>query len=1211
MGGLEVYGPVREMPSAWATESGELYFGFGSRWFSDCNGQEHWIRLEWDNEAADPSKLSRSALTILASSLCWLPDFFLLPSPALVLSIELIPGAFLQVMSPLGAFIQSGTNNVSLGVPWGFTRLLSFALQDANGQAGTEFTIKIIQAPVRTSANWSVVVTTPDSVVRRLNNSSPLSDGQILLPGTAAGGTALLSFTLAGGATILSAALSVSLFLGTGTTYAWTVQSEDGKNTSSFGLTFIVPPLSHNASWTALITLPSRLPGFVVSVNQSSSAVAVVKLPPQAAGSTALISFSLALGTSLVPPSSAVNVTLGVRGSVGSYSFQVWAPDGTSSGRRKINLQVALSSQANWTLTISHASISSSLILTDRTDPSLTSNKLPYTAAYSVVSLQLSLADGATVSPNFSPALALGARGSNYTYAGKVTSEDASASSSISFTVSVGLSPLANWTLSVQTSSGVRSFSSNDGRSIAPMQLPYTDAATLANVSITAADGASFLTNPASPSLRLGARGSNMIFVLNITSENGGTQSSFILAMHVALSLRNDWSLSIDAVGGSALFDSSTAVGGIGRLSLPSISASTQATLSFTIADGARLSPPFSHVVLTLGGRGSTTNYSFRCVAEDGTAGPVFNVSIFVALSSVRWFELLIRAPGLADTLLSQDDSSTPSYTLPYTSALSFANLSFTLPDGASLLVNGSVAASLEQLVPLGPTGSSVQFQFNVPSEDGGMDSRAGVVITFRVAASEDHRITDIALSSMRNWTVLIRGTEISSVLLTNRSSSAAGVFHLSPASAHGSELLKFSLPPGATLIPSNLTAIVQLGSCGSVTNYTFICRTESGVASQPYTLSFQVALQPDPQPSFLQPPTSYRLGSVQPLQLQVKFTGSVSAAVMASMRYTLTLISVPDLTLGLAPTVVISSSNSSLLQVDDNWLDGLGGADALTFELRVQATDTLPEHVSVAGVQPSGSVSTRVQIFPAIQLQLQVPDATVDPCSGSMLCSNGGACVATLDSVSTASTGVLTYSLSCACASYPVAYYGLTCDFAILECPSCVSSFLGASPMTLYGLMLTSLVRLRIAERVVPFSVEAVDVNNLDAEAAGVLQRQGSDFAERLQRVQFQTPSLISVNRSVLTSSVSPRLPGRELMASSDGVNPVSAYEQVTLNSNLPGRSLDGTVELNLTHLLYYSSSSCIAVGEWKEDGLGGCVQCPPGGYWSVGATSPDTFAT
>jgi hypothetical protein len=181
---------------------------------------------------------------------------------------------------------------------------------------------------------------------------------------------------------------------------------------------------------------------------------------------------------------------------------------------------------------------------------------------------------------------------------------------------------------------------------------------------------------------------------------------------------------------------------------------------------------------------------------------------------------------------------------------------------------------------------------------------------------------------------------------------------------------------------------------------------------------------------------------------------------------------------------------------------------------------------------------------------------------------------------------------------------YGATCEFAVLDCPSCISSYRGGGSISIYGVGLDSVFRLRVAGRSTEFNrAQWVNASN-SVEEQSIWQRWGAAYPQ-LQSLTLITPALVNITNSSSSSSLQSHLM-RSLLEDTAAdpdvlVNPPSAYKQLTLDSVLltggAGTSTSSSfLQVNYSSLLFYSSSSCGA-GVWKEDGAGDCLPCPLGG--------------
>jgi hypothetical protein len=314
-------------------------------------------------------------------------------------------------------------------------------------------------------------------------------------------------------------------------------------------------------------------------------------------------------------------------------------------------------------------------------------------------------------------------------------------------------------------------------------------------------------------------------------------------------------------------------------------------------------------------------------------------------------------------------------------------------------------------------------------------------------------------------------------------------------------------------------------------------------------------------------------------------------------LRFRWSYQSQAELSSGGSPTV-LPSATSPLLSVDPTLLRA---GESYVFLLRV--TDADPTHVHpLTGVAPASQLNFSVLVTEPPRQEVQTTEHT-NPCAGSTLCHNGGACL--YEEVVGDGGGVgATYSLSCQCPSSPYAFFGAQCSFTVLSCPSCVSPFVGGASLRLYGVGLDSLFRISVAQRPALFE-PAIRLNatTLDSEQKQMWNKFGLSYPD-MQSMTLITPALVQRQSN---ATVDPFLHpfargGRRLFDSSAGsdvlTNPPSAYQMLTLESVFlaGGGGSSSFVQVNYSRLLLYSSSSC-GVDVWKEDGLGGCLPCPPGG--------------
>jgi hypothetical protein len=305
-----------------------------------------------------------------------------------------------------------------------------------------------------------------------------------------------------------------------------------------------------------------------------------------------------------------------------------------------------------------------------------------------------------------------------------------------------------------------------------------------------------------------------------------------------------------------------------------------------------------------------------------------------------------------------------------------------------------------------------------------------------------------------------------------------------------------------------------------------------------------------------------------------------------------------------------VIAGNSSLLILEDSSLV----ADVL-MQFIVHITDTLLSHASSLGVQPSSTSAVSILILSPIQEHVVEMEAGVDPCAGQSLCIHGS-CIPTLNPDNLLGSSTLSYSLSCACPTTPVLWYGERCSLAVLDCEGCVASYSRSSVVTLYGVLLNTIVDVRLEGELLPATLMTLDDSS---ERAHTLRGRFGNVSS-LQVLSFTAPALGNRSRStVKTSSRSNSHVMLQLASASDSTpvvvsNPISAYKRLVLRSYLPGSGVDGVLEVMLSSLLFYSSSNCLSEGLFAPDGQGGCSSCPSGGicpgggrvwpqagYWSV----------
>jgi hypothetical protein len=154
------------------------------------------------------------------------------------------------------------------------------------------------------------------------------------------------------------------------------------------------------------------------------------------------------------------------------------------------------------------------------------------------------------------------------------------------------------------------------------------------------------------------------------------------------------------------------------------------------------------------------------------------------------------------------------------------------------------------------------------------------------------------------------------------------------------------------------------------------------------------------------------------------------------------------------------------------------------------------------------------------------------------------------------------------------------------------VSPYSGGKLLTLYGMDLSSVLRLSVAGRSVSFSVPKSAYASTNSDVGDIIAKLGLPL-RALDFVTFTSPNLLSPMAGDGTGNVTEN-------------NPIPVYQVLSLDVLVPEAGsvvLEGVMDAqqNYSQLLLYTSSICIAPGVWKEDGVGGCLPCPTGGYWSV----------
>ena len=296
-------------------------------------------------------------------------------------------------------------------------------------------------------------------------------------------------------------------------------------------------------------------------------------------------------------------------------------------------------------------------------------------------------------------------------------------------------------------------------------------------------------------------------------------------------------------------------------------------------------------------------------------------------------------------------------------------------------------------------------------------------------------------------------------------------------------------------------------------------------------------------------------------------------------------------------------------------------------YTLTLTVTDVDFFHATDESDIVATSIATRVRVKAKVQFILQ---AVSNPCAKVSPCLYGGTCVGVTIPEPPNSHELrneldvgLWWRLSCACLTSPVAFFGPTCSFAIVRCRDCLTSspFVGNKTIDMFGIGFNSLLTLEVAGRSLSFlpprRVNASE-NTEVATGLATLRTMATatsfdSFAtmNALEVLTFTTPSLVALTETAKPPStalepVNTTVTGGNTNASTSiarslvhsslefALTPltIDSYQLLTLSTILPGTS--DIFQLNFTNLIFYSSSACTEVGQWKSDGRGGCLPCP-----------------
>jgi hypothetical protein len=407
-------------------------------------------------------------------------------------------------------------------------------------------------------------------------------------------------------------------------------------------------------------------------------------------------------------------------------------------------------------------------------------------------------------------------------------------------------------------------------------------------------------------------------------------------------------------------------------------------------------------------------------------------------------------------------------------------------------------------------------------------------------------------------------------------------------------------LPPCPLLVPANAVAG---GGCGSslpsgdscsftcasgfvLDSPSTICSLDGLATVQRCEPASRFLIVAPLEVSFEHPPSS--IAASDQLNLQASLVlDPLTAATPEWLRYEWHC-SDPSFVLW-NPALLAGPANSSSLTLRNG---ALVAGRQYVFTVHVMDTHPLHRVSSAMTAQPFAEASVTVAVTAALELTVAARTG-VDPCAAQNPCLNGGRCIATL------TAGASSYVLSCECRSTPFAFFGADCSFGVLACPGCVSSFAGGQQLTLLGVGLKSIRTITLAGKPVSFvSVTHVNASS-SAAAASVLAQLGQPGTPSLDSISFRAPP-IHVNETYSPGGSATALSRRLL--DSEGSAPPSfpaSYELLSVTAVPP--SADKTMQINYTTLVFYTPSQCLKEGQWTDDGMGGCLSCPAGGYWSI----------
>jgi hypothetical protein len=338
----------------------------------------------------------------------------------------------------------------------------------------------------------------------------------------------------------------------------------------------------------------------------------------------------------------------------------------------------------------------------------------------------------------------------------------------------------------------------------------------------------------------------------------------------------------------------------------------------------------------------------------------------------------------------------------------------------------------------------------------------------------------------------------------------------------------------------------------------------------------------PSPTVAFLNPMSKWRVGSNLPLRFEAIVSSATDSAQRAALQYEWSLAPAN----AVAGTDVTVDDTAAYITLNPAVLS------AGSYIILLIVTDTLPAHLSSQSPEPSSSLTWSFEVLPSLDVVVEVATSQVDPCAGSTLCKYGGVCQSTLDTASSA-TSSNTYSLSCICPSFPISFYALDCSFAILTLAGGVASYTEGGDVRIYGLGLEYLFALSVATTSVNWNIQPANASS-SFEAENVIALYEPIYGEgSVHLVTFHAPPLILRNSTHNSSSFEALDFWRSLMQDgitlTGNVDLINSYQVLTLNSTLPSSSSTNVV-LQLPNVIFYAASQCLDVGEFVEDGYGGC---------------------